>query len=57
MKMPSEADLEKAGHELKVNPPRQLAKTRRKHGAKRAEAQRRAIMFSKARVASKRRHK
>ena len=47
--MPSKRALENAGHELKINPPRQLAKTRRKFGAKRAEAQRRAIMFSKAR--------
>ena len=47
--MPSKQALETAGHELKTNPPKQLSKTRRKFGAKRAEAQRRAIMFSKAR--------
>ena len=43
------ASLERAGHELKVNPPAVLSKTRKKKGAKAAEAQRRAIMFSKAR--------
>lgn len=52
--MPSRASLESAGHELKTNPPRVLAKTRRKKGAKAAEAQRRAIMFSKARKSESR---
>lgn len=37
------------GHELKANPPKILAKTRRKKGKKAAEAQRRAILLSKAR--------
>lgn len=41
--------LEAVGHELKANPPKILAKTRRKSGAKRAEKQRRAILLSKAR--------
>lgn len=49
--MPNQSSLEAAGHELKENPPSVLAKTRKKSGAKRAEAQRRAIMFSKARKA------
>ena len=40
-----------AGHELKVQPPKILAKTRRKSGAKRANKQRIAIMLSKARAA------
>jgi hypothetical protein len=43
--------LEKIGHELKVNPPRILAKTRAKKGAKRANKQRVAILLSKARRA------
>ena len=43
--------LRQIGHELKVNPPRQLAKTRKKFGAADAEAQRRAILLSKARKA------
>jgi hypothetical protein len=47
--MPSKAAIEKAGKELKDNPPSVLAKTRAKKGAKAAERQRRAIMFSKAR--------
>lgn len=41
--------LESVGHELKHNPPRQLAKTRKKFGAKRANKQRVAILLSKAR--------
>jgi len=41
--------LESVGHELKSNPPKVLAKTRRKKGAKQAEKQRRAILLSKAR--------
>ncbi len=48
--MPKDAIAE-AGHEIKVNPPRILAKTRKKKGAKAAEAQRKAIMLSKARAA------
>lgn len=41
--------LESIGHELKTNPPRILAQTRRKYGAERAEKQRKAILLSKAR--------
>ena len=41
--------IEKAGHEMKINPPKILAKTRARFGKKRAEAQRRAILLSKAR--------
>ncbi len=43
--------LEQIGHELKTNPPAILSKTRSKFGAKRAEAQRKAILLSKARRA------
>ena len=42
--------LEETGHELKVNPPKVLAKTRKKKGAKQAEKQRVAILLSKARA-------
>ena len=49
--MPSKAALESAGHELKVNPPKQLAKTAKKFGKADAAKQRVAIMFSKARKA------
>ncbi len=41
--------LEDVGGELKNNPPRVLAKTARKSGAKRANKQRIAILLSKAR--------
>lgn len=41
--------LESAGHELKVNPPQILAKTRKKSGVKAANKQRVAILLSKAR--------
>ena len=41
--------LQRVGHELKTNPPRVLASTRRKFGAGRAERQRRAILLNKAR--------
>lgn len=51
---PSRDALQAAGHEIKNNPPRILAKTRRKKGAKQAEKQRKAILLSKARAASKR---
>ena len=37
------------GHELKTNPPKVLAKTRRKKGVKAANRQRTAILLSKAR--------
>lgn len=42
--------LSDTGHELKRNPPKILAKTRRKKGAKAAERQRVAILLSKARA-------
>lgn len=38
-----------AGREMKKNPPRILAKTRRKKGKKAAKRQKVAIMLSKAR--------
>ena len=41
--------LRSVGHELKVKPPRILAKTRKKSGAVQAERQRKAILLSKAR--------
>lgn len=47
----SRSKLRAIGHELKVNPPRQLAKTKRKFGAKDANKQRVAILLSKARKA------
>lgn len=43
-----------AGHEMKENPPAVLAKTRREKGEEAAEAQRKAIMLSKARKAGAR---
>ena len=43
--------LESVGQELKARPPRVLAKTARKSGAKRANKQRVAILLSKARAA------
>ncbi len=46
--------LEDVGGELKDNPPKILAKTRRKKGAKAAESQRVAILLSKARDAGAR---
>jgi len=46
--------LQAMGHELKHNPPRVLAKTRKKKGRKQAERQRRAILLSKARRAGAR---
>lgn len=46
--------LESVGHELKKNPPKVLAATRRKSGAAQAEKQRRAILLSKARRAGAR---
>jgi hypothetical protein len=45
----SSSILRSVGHELKVNPPKQLAKTAKKFGSSRAEAQRKAILLSKAR--------
>lgn len=41
--------LEEVGHELKVNEPSAVAKTRAKKGAKAARKQEVAIMLSKAR--------
>lgn len=52
--MARKSDLEVAGHEIKENPPRILAKTRKKKGAKAANKQRVAIMFSKSRAMRKR---
>lgn len=49
--MPSESKIEAAGHEMKENPPKILAKTAVKKGKKAAEKQRVAIMMSKARRA------
>jgi hypothetical protein len=46
--------LERTGHELKVNPPKQLARTARKFGAKDAAKQRVAILLSKSRKAGAR---
>lgn len=48
---PAKSKIEAAGHEMKVNPPKQLAKTARKFGKERASKQRVAIMLSKARRA------
>lgn len=41
--------LHSVGRELKENPPRQLRKTARKFGKKRAQTQKVAILLSKAR--------
>lgn len=41
--------LKSVGHEMKGNPPRILAKTRRKAGPAAAEKQRKAILLDKAR--------
>ena len=41
--------LKNVGHELKHNPPKILAKTRRKKGKAAAERQRKAILLNKAR--------
>ena len=43
------AIIQGIGHELKKNPPKVLAKTRRKKGSGAAERQRVAILLSKAR--------
>ena len=50
----SERLVKAAGKEVKENPPAVLAKTRAKKGAEAAEAQRRAIVLSKARQAGAR---
>lgn len=49
--MSDRAILESVGHELKVNPPKQLARTARKFGSADAAKQRTAILLSKARKA------
>jgi len=41
--------IERAGHEMKMNPPKILAHTAAKFGVKRAEKQRVAILLSKSR--------
>ena len=46
---PSKQAIESAGREMKVNPPKQLAKTAKKFGKADANKQRVAIMLSKAR--------
>lgn len=46
---PSKPSIQKAGHEMKENPPKQLAKTARKFGKKKAKKQKIAIMLNKAR--------
>ena len=46
---PKRESIERAGHEMKSNPPAQLAKTKKKFGKKKARAQKIAIMLSKAR--------
>jgi len=43
--------LRSAGHEMKLNPPKILKRTRHKSGAAQAEKQRVAILLSKARAA------
>lgn len=46
---PDRKAIQRAGHELKENPPRILKRTARKYGKKRANKQRIAIMLNKAR--------
>lgn len=46
--------LQRIGHELKVNEPAIVGKTRKKYGAKRAAAQKKAILLAKARKAGAR---
>lgn len=50
----SRAIVESVGHELKENPPKQLARTARKFGHERAAKQRVAILLSKSRKAGAR---
>lgn len=50
-KSKSQSTLKRIGHELKVNPPRILAKTAKKKGKAAADRQRVAILLSKARKA------
>lgn len=51
---PDQDALQKAGQELKEDPPKVLANTRRKYGPKAADRQRVAILLSKARGGKKR---
>ncbi len=51
MGIKTKTTLEEMGHEMKMNPPKILAKTMKKSGKKRMEAQRKAILLSKARRA------
>lgn len=46
---PAASSIERAGHEMKENPPSQIAKTAKKFGKKKARKQKIAIMLSKAR--------
>ena len=46
---PSRAALEAVGHEMKMNPPKQLAETAAKFGPERMRKQKIAILLSKAR--------
>lgn len=46
---PSKSAVKKAGHEMKVNPPAILAKTKKKKGKAASQKQKIAIMLSKAR--------
>jgi hypothetical protein len=48
-KRPSPRAVEEAGHEMKMNPPKQLKKTAAKFGKKRAKKQKIAMMLAKAR--------
>lgn len=48
-KRPAVRAIEEAGHEIKMHPPRQLKKSAKKFGKKRARAQKVAMMLSKAR--------
>ena len=49
MKSRTKRVLHEVGSELRDNPPRQLKKTAKKYGKKRAEKQRKAILLNKAR--------
>lgn len=46
---PSKGKIQAAGHEMKMNPPKQLAKTEKKFGKAKAKKQKIAILLSKAR--------
>lgn len=46
---PSSAAIEKAGHEVKTNPPAVLSHTAKKFGKKKERKQKVAIMLAKAR--------